>query len=96
MLLVSPRAEKMQKNEGFLMIGSVTSLGEKLEVEVISDEYNSGTFLIIYSDDIKITKDGKRADTADISVGDILEIKYNGQVMLSLPPQIVARAITIK
>ena len=39
----------------FEMTAKVKELGEKILVEVIEDEYNSGDFLVIYSDETVFT-----------------------------------------
>ena len=80
----------------FEMTVKVKELGEKIFVEVLEDEYNSGDFLVIYSDETKIFNSrGEACAFSDISVGDTLKIHYGGQVMMSYPPQIYARSITV-
>lgn len=79
------------------MTATVTALTEKLEVEVTKSNYTSGTHLVIISDRTEIyNKNGEKVTRDAINIGDSLEIMYNGQVMLSYPPQIVAHKITIK
>lgn len=79
------------------MTARITAIGEKIEVDVIKSEYASGPFLIITGDTTQyFDSDGESITRADLSVGDIVEIKYNGQVMLSYPPQVAATKITIK
>ena len=88
-------------NEGggepkFEMKATVTSLGEKLEVNVTEAEYAEGIYWIIISEETEILNfDGKAISREEISVGDELIITYNGQVMMSYPPQVVARKIKI-
>ena len=78
------------------MIASVDSVGEKIEVTVIESEYTFGVHWVITSDETEFfSKDGSKIKRADISVGDKVEIIYNGQVMMSYPPQIVARRISV-
>jgi hypothetical protein len=50
---------------------------------------------VILTDETEI-KDalGKALSREDIGIGDTLSVVYNGQVMLSYPPQIVAHSIT--
>jgi len=77
------------------MTAEITSLGDRLTVEVISDEYNSGTFIVLYSDETVISSsDGAQISPSELAVGDTVVISYGGQVMMSLPPQIVAKSIT--
>ncbi len=79
------------------MNATVTALGEKIEVEVTKSNYTSGPHLVIIGNNTEIyNKKGEKVTRDAISVGDSLEIIYNGQVMLSYPPQIVAHKITIE
>lgn len=79
----------------FVLEGVVTELGERLLVEVTRSEYTSGPHLVILTDETEIKNaSGKALSREDISVGDTLSVVYNGQVMLSYPPQIVARSVT--
>lgn len=83
-------------NEDFSMTAKVLSVGERLEVEVISAEYAEGVYWVIVGSDTEIFDiDGNSIEKNDIQVGDIVKIEYNGQVMMSYPPQIVARSISI-
>ena len=80
----------------FTLKATVNAVGEKIEVDVIEGEYASGIYWVIVSDETElIGKNGKKIAKDDIKVGDTLEIVYNGQVMMSYPPQIVARKITV-
>ena len=82
---------------GFAMIAEVKKLGEKLEVDVIKADYTSGVHWVITPNETEYyDKDGNRIDRSDIKVGDIVEILFSGQVMMSYPPQIVAAKITVK
>ena len=97
LLLLSCKSSGGASDTDFSMTAKVNAVGEKLEVEVISDEYNSGTFLVIYSDETDfLSEDGEQISVEDISVGDTVVIHYGGQVMMSLPPQIVAKSITVQ
>lgn len=90
-----------QKNEEPLddrvvMEARVTALGDKIEVEVTKSEYTFGTHLVITADRTEYYgKDGERISRSDISVGDLVQIRYGGQVMMSYPPQIVAARISL-
>ena len=77
------------------MTATVTSLGERLEVEVIESEYTFGTHLVITDTARVFNKNGDAISVSDIKVGDSVKIEYSGQVMLSYPPQIVAKRITV-
>ena len=82
--------------EGVKMTAEILAIGERLEVDVIEGEYGaSGIYWVIISPETKyFGADGKGANLADFSVGDKIEIVYGGQVMMSYPPQIVAKKIT--
>ena len=80
----------------FKMTAIITELGEKITVDVIKSEYTSGIHLVITSDKTDFRgKDGSPIKRSDLKVGDTVEILYSGQVMMSLPPQIVAAKITV-
>lgn len=100
-MLFSCKAEDNDKiddetNE-FKMLAIVKNVGEKLEVEVIESDYAFGEYWVITPDDIPYTdKDGDAVSRADLKPGDKIEITYSGQVMMSYPPQIVAKAIKLR
>ncbi len=80
----------------FEMKATVTALGEKLEVNVTEAEYAEGIYWIIISENTEILNSkGEKISREEIAVGDELKITYNGQVMMSYPPQVVARKIEI-
>ena len=80
----------------FVIKARVNAVGEKIEVDVIEGEYAYGIYWVITSEQTEfLGKDGGKITKQDIKAGDTLEIVYNGQVMMSYPPQIVARKITV-
>ena len=80
----------------FKMKATVTALGEKLEVDVTESKYAEGIYWIIISDKTEILDaKGKKISRDEIAVGTELAITYNGQVMMSLPPQVVALKIQL-
>ena len=86
-----------EKTDGYVMIANVKSVGDRVEVDVISAEYASGIFHIIVGENTRMySADGKEITKQDIKAGDTVEITYNGQVMLSYPPQVVALKIVVK
>jgi hypothetical protein len=98
MLFACGETEKGENEEpmsdGFKMTALVTALGEKIEVNVTESEYATGPFWIITSSNTAfLDKNGEKISKSDIKVGDAVEIVYNGQMMMSLPPQVVAREI---
>ena len=82
------------KNDEFVMKATVIAVGEKIEVEVTESEYTSGPFWIITSDSTEfLNASGKKITRGDIKAGDTVTVTYNGQVMMSYPPQVVALII---
>jgi hypothetical protein len=82
--------------EEFTMRATVRAVREKIEVDVFEAKYASGIYEIIISDVTEIyDKDGRSIDRSYIKEGGELIIIYNGQTMMSLPPQVVARKITV-
>lgn len=83
--------------EDFKMIAEVINLGEKIEVEVLESDVAYGNYLVIISNETDFkTIIGEKIEKQDLNVGDIIEIYYGGQVMMSYPPQIVAKKIVLK
>lgn len=81
----------------FVMEATVSEVGERILVEVTQSEYTSGPHFLIVTDQTAIKNEsGKPLSKEAIRVGDLLTVIYNGQVMLSYPPQVVALSITVK
>ena len=87
---------RQNDTEGVKMTATVTAINDRIEVEVTESEYTSGPHWVIITDNTVFEKNGRRIKRDGISVGDTVEIYYNGQVMLSFPPQIVAHRIVVK
>jgi len=80
-----------------VMTAVIDNIFDRIEVSVLESEYTSGVHWVITSAETEIIgKNGERITREDLEVGDTVEIVYSGQVMMSLPPQIVARKITVK
>ena len=80
----------------FSMKATLLSVGEKLEVDVIEAEYASGIYHVITSDSTEIYgKSGEKISRSSLISGEVITITYSGQVMMSYPPQIVAKSITL-
>lgn len=77
------------------MLARIVKISDRLEVEVIEGEYGaSGTYWVITSDNTEfITNDGSHITRDALNIGNTVEITYGGQVMMSYPPQIVAKSI---
>ncbi len=87
----------MDKNGGVVMTARITEIGEYIVVEVLESEYTFGPHWVITSEETEFeSAAGKGITRADLRVGDTVEILYNGQVMLSYPPKIVAQKIVVK
>ena len=84
--------------ESFVMTATVVSTDELLEVDVVSAPHgNTGRFWVRVSENTSFTSSsGESISLSDVQVGDIIEITYSGQVMMSYPPQIIAISITVK
>ena len=80
------------------MTAIVKNIEDKIEVEVIEGEYEvSGIFWVnVSSDTVYLNAEGIILNASNLKVGDVIEITYSGQVALSYPPQIFAKAIQIK
>ncbi len=83
--------------ENFYMTARLVSLGDRLEVEVIeSDSGMVGVFWVITSEETLYTDSvGNKIGREALKAGDLLRIRFGGQIMMSYPPQIVARGIGI-
>ncbi len=83
--------------EGPKMIAKIVAIGDKLEVEVIEGEYGaSGIYWVITGvSTVYETEGGGNISAHSLEVGDRIEIIYSGQVMMSYPPQIVAKKIIV-
>jgi hypothetical protein len=81
---------------GSKMVAEIIAISDKIEVNVIEGEYGaSGIYWVnVSSTTLLETEDGACIKLSDLSVGDRVEIKYSGQVMMSYPPQIAAIKIT--
>ena len=83
--------------DGVSMVAVVDAVGERIEVTVTESEYTSGVHWVITSDETAFfNKNGEKIEKSDVKVGDKVEIIYSGQVMMSYPPQIVARSVKVK
>ena len=78
------------------MTAVIDNISDRIEVTVLESEYTFGVHWVITSSDTEfIGKNGEKITRDDLSVGDKVEIAYSGQVMMSYPPQIVGRKITV-
>lgn len=79
------------------MLARIDKIDDKLEVTVLESEYTFGVHWVITPDEtVYFGIDGREISRDSLNVGDTVEILYSGQVMLSMPPQIVAARITVR
>lgn len=77
------------------MTARITEIGERITVEVLESPYTSGVHIVhTPPETVYLDASGKPTDRTALSVGDVVRIRYSGQVMLSYPPQIVAAEIS--
>ncbi len=85
------------QGQSFSLTGIVKDVSDRVEVEIIGSDYAFGIYWVLVSDKTELVgADGAAISLSDIAVGDTVEIIYGGQTMMSYPPQIVARKITVK
>jgi hypothetical protein len=84
----------VEESRDFVMKAAVTGIGERIEVNVFRAEYAEGIYWLVTDDGTLICDNaGNKISLADIKEGDNVEIRYNGQVMMSYPPQVYAISI---
>ena len=79
------------------MTARLNAVGDRLEVEVVESENGMiGPFWVVTpSETVYFGREGKRIARETLCVGDLLRICFGGQVMMSYPPQIVAKEIRL-
>ena len=81
-------------SDSFSLKAKITSVGEKIEVEVYDSDYAFGTYLVITdAATTYLDENGKTISRLDLTAGDRIEIFYGGQTMQSFPPQIYSPKI---
>ena len=86
--------KKEEKMDQFVLKGIVKGFNTHLEIEVIESDYAFGIYWVIVPDNTPILdKDGDNIQLSSLKEGDIVKVTYNGQTMMSYPPQIVALKI---
>ena len=84
-------------NEFILKARVVGKNDTHLEIEVIESDYAFGVYWVIVPSSTPILSAQKEVISLDeLSAGTVVEITYNGQTMMSYPPQIVALSINVK
>lgn len=78
--------------------GKITNLGGKkeLEMEIVDSEIAFGVYRVLIGDETEFYDvKGEKIDRNTLKEGDIIEVVFSGQVMMSYPPQIAAKRIYI-
>ena len=79
------------------MTAKITAISHVIEVEILDDQYNQGVMWVNHSNATAFyDQNGKKISASQLKVGDVIEISYSGQVMLSYPAQISAIKIKVK
>ena len=93
----NPDAREGDGREEFFLIGEVTNITDRIELNVIEGEYAYGIYHVLVSDQTDIFgKDGGKITLNGIKIGDTVRVIYGGQVMMSYPPQIAAFEVRIQ
>ena len=78
--------------------GKVTNLGDKyaLEIEIVDSTIAFGPYRVLIGNSTTFYGlDGEEISREDIELGDVIEVVFSGQVMMSYPPQIAAKRVYI-
>lgn len=86
-----------QNNANITMLAEIIEISDTILVDVKESDIAFGVYTLIPAESVKyFSCDGSKIAKNDLKVGDLIEVKYSGQVMLSIPPQVVAYSITVK
>lgn len=67
-----------------------------IEIRITEAQYASGIYRVLIDKTTGIyNKNGESISKASIQLGDNVTVTYNGQVMRSMPPQVVAIRISL-
>lgn len=93
----NPDAREGDGREEFFLIGEVTNITDRIELNVIEGEYAYGIYHVLVSEQTDIFgKDGGKITLNGIKIGDTVRVIYGGQVMMSYPPQIAAFEVRVQ
>ncbi len=93
----NPDAREGDGREEFFLIGEVTNITDRIELNVIEGEYAYGIYHVLVSEQTDIFgKDGGKITLNGIKNGDTVRVIYGGQVMMSYPPQIAAFEVRVQ
>lgn len=86
----------VEENNKVEMTAIIIEIEERLLVDVLQSEYAFGEYLLLLNNaTIFYNKVGEKISKNQLRVGDKIKVKYSGQVMLSIPPQVVAYEIEV-
>ncbi|MBE6635223.1 MAG: hypothetical protein E7617_03370 [Ruminococcaceae bacterium] len=90
------KAEADKIGDSVTMRAEIVELGDRLMVNVLESEYTSGPHVVHTPPETRLLdKDGNKITLDELKIGDTVDIRYGGQVMMSYPPQIVAAEIRL-
>ena len=93
----NPDAREGDGREEFFLIGEVTNITDRIELNVIEGEYAYEIYHVLVSEQTDIFgKDGGKITLNGIKTGDTVRVIYGGQVMMSYPPQIAAFEVRVQ
>jgi hypothetical protein len=99
LLLLTSCSEKEgeEMNTKFELFATVEEVVEHhIEVEIYDSDYAFGTYWVLTGKETEyFDRDGNTITRDDLKSGDKIKISYGGQVMMSMPPQIVAGKIEV-
>lgn len=77
------------------MEATILQVGDTILVEVTKSDYAFGEYILHVNNETKFYgENGNKISKSDLAVGNSIKVNYSGQVMLSIPPQVVAYIIT--
>lgn len=91
--------EEKNENGEFIFTGKVISVSDPyhIEMEIIGSEIAFGIYWVNVSSQTEyVGADSVPINREDIKVGDVIEVVFSGQVMMSYPPRISAQKIIVK
>ncbi len=99
LLLLTSCKEKEgeEMNTEFELLATVNEVVEHhIEVEVYDSDYAFGTYWVLTGKETKyFDQEGNPITRDTLEAGEKIKISYGGQVMMSIPPQIVAGKIEV-
>ena len=83
-------------NQSVTMEATILQVGDTILVEVTKSDYAFGEYILHVNNETKFYgENGNKISKSDLAVGNSIKVSYSGQVMLSIPPQVVAYKIEL-